>query len=240
MLKDIFSIYRYLVRNLKDLCFPAYCLGCESEGNYLCPACKYEIKAQKNNPGLSPVTRTDENGALDGVASVFEYREGQLVARLIHAYKYDFLKELHQPLGEIMADFLKEFSENNLSLAISEPIFCPVPLHKVRQKWRGFNQSSLLAGVIARNSGGKLEELLQRTKFATPQMELSKEKRITNVLGAFSVNPRNGNILPGMFTKPVFLVDDVATTLSTLKECALTLKNEGFKRVYAIVLARVC
>ena len=77
-------------------------------------------------------------------------------------------------------------------------------------------------------------------------MELKKEERCRNVADAFAyagIAPMQGDPNAGRQPpdppKKVLLLDDVATTLSTLNSCAKALKAAGVKTVSAIVLARV-
>ena len=73
-----------------------------------------------------------------------------------------------------------------------------------------------------------------RKKYTKPQKEIqNKKERMENIKDAFHVpNPAL------VKDKTVFLVDDIATTGSTIKECARVLKRAGAKHVFAIVIAR--
>ena len=53
-------------------------------------------------------------------------------------------------------------------------------------------------------------------------------------MGAFSVSEKFKAKLEG---KNIVLVDDIATTGATLKECAKVLKKSGAKRVIGVTLA---
>ncbi len=109
----------------------------------------------------------------------------------------------------------------------------PVPLHARRERSRGYNQAALLARPLADLLEAPVEgHLLRRTVDNRPQVESRAESaRSRNVSGIFEAaqNVRDKRIL---------LVDDVATTGSTLNECARTLRKAGARRVDAIVLAK--
>lgn len=79
-------------------------------------------------------------------------------------------------------------------------------------------------------------DLLRRTRFTKPQMKTeSKPERLANLSDAFRVPIEIAGPLVG---KSVWLIDDVATTGTTLDECARTLKNAGAKTVWGIVVGR--
>ncbi len=207
-----------------DVFFPAFCLGCGKEGSYCCESCFESIKVDVTNDISLP-----DRCFLDNLYAVSDYKNNSLLASLIHNFKYEFIKELSMPLGRLILNRLK-------SMDLQKMVLVPVPLHKSRQKWRGYNQSELLCLEISVGSTIKTCKLLERRHFKKPQMELKKEDREKNVLNAFNVSK-----IADKTDKDaqIILVDDVATTLSTLNECAKILKQSGFNHVSAIVLARV-
>lgn len=83
----------------------------------------------------------------------------------------------------------------------------------------------------------EMRQLLQRMHFSKPQMELEREERFKNVSDVFQVN--NVNMDENIKSTTIVLVDDVATTLSTLNSAAKALKTAHFLHVYGLVLARV-
>ena len=114
-------------------------------------------------------------------------------------------------------------------------ILIPIPLHNVREKWRGFNQSSLVGEKIAEELGFRYEEnLLLRVLNKTAQVGLNREDRLTNMKEVFKVNKKIK-----IDNKYLYLVfDDVWTTGATLKECCFILKKMGAKSVWALTIAR--
>ncbi len=92
-----------------------------------------------------------------------------------------------------------------------------VPLHPRKQREREFNQAYLLAKQLAKKTGlPLLKNALSRKIYTKPQNRLSVEERRKNVKGAFLINKRFKNIIPG---SRVLLIDDIITTASTAKEC---------------------
>ena len=110
----------------------------------------------------------------------------------------------------------------------------PVPLHKERERERGFNQAELLAGVVAnRFHRPVLRKALARTRRTSPQAGKPRE-RTRNVRGAFAVgNPET------VKDRTLLLVDDVFTTGATVNECAKVLMKAGAQGVFVYTLARV-
>jgi competence protein ComFC len=108
-----------------------------------------------------------------------------------------------------------------------------VPLHPTRLRQRGFNQSLLLAQQAGGLLGVEVKEALIRTRRTDAQVNLGAEQRMTNVAGAFAVQPHVP--VAGL---SVVLIDDVVTTGSTLSSCAEALINAGASSVKAASLAR--
>lgn len=111
----------------------------------------------------------------------------------------------------------------------------PVPLHPKRRRERGYNQSLLLAQIIAEAWDVPMAaDLLVRTVNTPHQTGLAKSARKDNVAQAFAVPPRAVEAVRG---KEILLVDDVITTGSTLLACARTLHQAGAKAISSVTLA---
>ena len=110
----------------------------------------------------------------------------------------------------------------------------PVPLHLTRLRWRGFNQSLILARGIGLRIHTPVDPwLLSRARPTQPQAKLSREDRRANVRGAFRVHT------PALAKgKRLLLVDDVYTSGATVEECARTLYQDGARSVDVFTLAR--
>ena len=223
-----------------DFLFPVFCLGCKKEGRWLCQNCRQNIRLQEKQ--VCPFCyKESESGvvcahckevqkcALDGVLVAARFEEKSLLQRCIHNFKYEGLKDMGNELGILLANLL---TSNNFS----HDVLCPVPLHFRRLHWRGFNQSEVLTETLHGKLNIPIHHLLLRASFHVPQMELSREERKKNVIDAFAINTNAFKNFPQ--DRNVILVDDVCTTTSTLEACASTLKQNGVKNVFAIVLAR--
>jgi ComF family protein len=147
--------------------------------------------------------------------------EGALRA-IVHAFKYGARSTLARPL----AARLRACGEEVLAGA---DMVVPIPLHRSRQRQRGFNQ----AAEIARYLGVPTVAALQRTRRTPPQADLPASRRHANVRGAFVP-------APAVFVTDlvVVLVDDVSTTGATLNACAEVLLRAGAREVRALIVAR--
>ena len=114
----------------------------------------------------------------------------------------------------------------------------PLPLSPQRLQTRGFNQSWLLAQQLTRQSQTAARadaRLLLRIRDTRPQSQLLRGERLTNVKGAFMVDPLRANQL---VDRRVVLVDDVMTSGASIYTAAQALQNAGAAQVTALVLAR--
>ena len=114
----------------------------------------------------------------------------------------------------------------------------PMPLSMQRLQTRGFNQAWQLATALAGQSRSLARtdaRLLLRVKDTRPQSQLKRAERLTNVKGAFLVDPLRTAELDG---RRVVLVDDVMTSGASLFTAAVALKQAGATHVTAIVFAR--
>jgi ComF family protein len=144
---------------------------------------------------------------------------------VIHLFKYDRIKPLARPLGDLLLEALP--------LDESFDAVAPVPLHWRRRWQRGFNQSEMLGRIVARRRGIPLRDVLRRVRATDAQAGLSHTARRKYVAAAFGV--RAGERLDG---QRWLLVDDVMTTGSTVAACARALKKAGAARVAVLTVAR--
>ena len=151
---------------------------------------------------------------------------------LILAYKFKGQLGVGRQLQECLALAFERQAALFPELAACE-LVVPVPLHVRRLTWRGFNQSSELARLLARRRGLPIrQEALLRVRRTVPQMELDRSARAENIRGAFAGDP---GILDG---RTALLVDDIMTTGSTLEECSRMMRAAGAAQVHVLVLAR--
>jgi ComF family protein len=149
--------------------------------------------------------------------------------QVVQKFKYGRKVSLGKPLGRLMAEGCQEFLK-----ACHMDLIIPVPLHPKRLRWRGFNQSLLLARQVGRMVQVPVDPfLLYRNRETPPQTQLTEEERRKNVRGAFAID--GGKPLK---EKSVLLVDDVYTSGATVNECSRVLVQGGAREVHVLTLAR--
>lgn len=200
-----------------DLLFPITCVGCGKEKTHCCSDCFLKI------PRRIPRHYQQQNNSLIAAA---DFKENSLLDELIHRFKYEGAQKIAGILVSLLPTL--QFNPHNTVLV-------PVPLHPKRENFRGFNQSALLALEIKKKCGFEVLNILQRDRHTTPQIELSRSKRLTNVNGAFSIKNPRLNLSREIF---YILIDDVYTTGATMQECMKTLQSHGAFNTVGLVIGR--
>ncbi|GBE17234.1 DNA utilization protein GntX [bacterium BMS3Abin15] len=227
-----------------DTLFPVSCISCSKPNIWICKKCLSKIPLINNQvcpfceKAITPDGRVcfkcRKKYSLDGLLVASSY-QNELVSSVVHYYKYRFVEDLSLPLGIIL---IKAFLQSEFPIP---DIIIPVPLHKRRLRWRGFNQAELLAQHLGENltPGFNISvesNFLTRYLYTHPQMKIKNyAQRKKNIEGVFK--PEKG-IRKTIKGKNILLVDDIATTGATLFECARVLKRNGANRVFATVIAR--
>lgn len=152
-----------------------------------------------------------------------------VIRECVHKFKYrgGFALEL------LFKDLMLEFAEKHMDMHHYSWLV-PVPLHRVKYRERTFNQSAALATHLSKRFRVPiLKNNLIRVRLGSPQMMLSKDKRLEDIKNSFKI--KDPALLKG---KSVLLVDDVITTGATANECSKVLKEAGASSVEVLTLAR--
>lgn len=240
-----FSVVHSLVNGLLDLIFPRLCLLCRSpldpsepKGN-LCPCCARRI--EYNHPsfcekcsrpvmaGRDPLCRSCRHRALffDRCWGAVIYNDTMRI--LLHLFKYGKHTELRRDFSRMMIAFVKKYS-----IPVHDcDLIIPVPLHRTRFRERGFNQSGLIALLLAREFQIPCDTtIIRRVRHTVNQARVNSKQRWTNIQGTFTI--KHPDII---INKNILLVDDLLTTGATLSEISLELKKAGAGSVYGLTTA---
>ncbi|MDL2224609.1 ComF family protein [Eubacteriales bacterium OttesenSCG-928-M02] len=133
---------------------------------------------------------------------------------MVTGLKFENKRYFVPPLAHFMA---QAFSAH----PVAADLILPVPLHKKKLRQRGFNQSALLARALSELLGiPTKEDGLSRIRDTLPQMDLSREARLQNVVNAFAAN----GDYAGMH---ILIVDDILTTGASLMDAQRALFLAG-------------
>ena len=144
----------------------------------------------------------------------------------LHTLKYRRNIGLGESLAIQMADFVS-------SLDWPVEVMIPVPLGKNRLKERGYNQVGLVARPLAFRLRLRYEPTaLRKIRETRSQVGLTVFQRHKNVQNAYQADPK---VITG---KSILMMDDVATTGSTISACSEALRSAGAQDVYVITIAR--
>ncbi|HEX2120920.1 MAG TPA: ComF family protein [Thermoanaerobaculia bacterium] len=241
MQSRIGSALSFFGREALRIVLPSWCVACDRELPWeertasCCAACWSALPRIQRSKCRSCALPLPDGAALciacsaDPLPLVWceawgEYR-GPL-ERLLHALKF----QRHDFLDDALAALLEETLRARGDLAFDA--VAGVPMHRAKERKRGYNQAELLARALARRIGVACDmTLLERSHERATQSTLQKQQRAANVRGAFAASPRAEG-------KSVLIVDDICTTGETLRACAGALVRAGAERVCAVAVAK--
>lgn len=244
----LINAFKNTLKFIIDILFPIQCLGCNKEDIWLCNTCLDKLLKNLNQQTTCPICNQNnyfngqvclscqKNFNLDKVFIALPY-ENQLIQKLIKVYKYNFIKDLSQLLSKILISYFNKFYQQEKLIVITSP------LAKKRLRWRGFNQSELLAKNFAYFFKFTiLTDLIIKVKNTKEQAFLNRNQRLENIKNVFQLNKKlvlkNEGIDQNISGQSFLIIDDVITTGATLGEIAKVLKISGAKNVWALVLAK--
>ncbi|GAB3653042.1 ComF family protein [Echinicola sediminis] len=216
------------------LVFPETCCVCRSSlfdfENQLCRSCQaklpvtsYHLRPQNNDLAVKITGLTRATN----VMAFLRFSKKGMSQRLLHQLKYRNKPELGKLLGKLYG---QQLLDSGFEMAWEGVL--AVPLHPLKEKSRGYNQSLMFAEGLAKVLQVPVIKALKRRKFTSTQTKKSRMQRIENVEGVFELCM--GAALKG---KNLLLVDDVMTTGATLASCANVLLEAGARQVDLAVIA---
>lgn len=226
-------LYHWLWEILDGL-FPPRCGGCGKEGARWCAECQRQVQIPMPPLCLRCGTSIKEGTLCFSCQQhlpAFEIlRSWSLFTGPVRSALHHLKYRRNMGLGEALAIPFARFVR---SLGWPVDAVIPIPLSPKRYQERGYNQVALVAYPLALHLRlPYLGRALQRTRETRSQVGLSVQERRQNVQNAFKA--QDGWVKG----KRILLVDDVATTGSTLSSASEALLSAGATAVYAVTLAR--
>jgi len=208
----------------------------------LCPRCfvylSFDAKSlclACNNPTFNNLThpRCKRKYTIDGCFSAPAYNKP--MQKLIFNFKYKpYLTDLKTVLADLFYESIIQNEQFIKLIANGKWLIVPIPLSKAKLRKRGYNQAEILGKELSKKLNIPVQNLLERTRETKTQVGLTNLQRKLNVRNAFEIINHKSSII----NQNILLVDDVATTGSTLLEAAKVLKRAGAQKVFGLTLAR--
>lgn len=192
---------------------------------YICETCAQEIGYYNNR--INPIDLPAKVEAFcDGIICIGRYADSFKAS--LRRYKFGNRPSYYRAFGRLLALKIQNMEQlGPIDLVI------PVPLHKNKQKLRGYNQAELIAGYAAKALGLPMAaNLLIKSEETRSQSMLHRGERLRNLENSFCVVQNKA-----IENKSILVVDDIITTGSTINECSKALKHAGARSVTAGVIA---
>ncbi len=230
------SLIGRLVAPVVDFVYPPVCPICHtlSDGDEkgICASCwgSFRPLGDPDAACIALRERFEQDGSVDGFIACYLFQKEGSLQEAVHLLKYRGWKSVGVRLGrEVGRRLMEESGGEEIDWVV------PVPLHRLKKRERGYNQSELLCEGITSITAIRTEKrLLYRSRYTQSQTALDVGERKSNVAEAFTVRPSRS---PDVRGRSLLIVDDVITTGATICACASALKAAGAARVCAAAVA---
>ena len=193
-----------------------------------CPNCATFIHSNATPEQLALHHRFCHSSQVQGIAAfnALAPYAGQMRQNLLQL-KYHGQRRLAKPLGQEIARAWQH-------TGWPADVIIPVPLHAEKMKQRGYNQCDLLSKACGEVLNlPVLSNVLQRVKATEVQNKLNAEERKSNVESAFACEDG----IEQLAGKNIILLDDIITTGSTMRACAVALQSARPAAIYGLAVA---
>jgi len=223
-----------MLNTLLNFFYPRMCISCGNvllpHERFLCLHCLYNLPETRYHEfSHSPLTQLFLGRvAVENVGAFLFYKKGNHTQKILHHLKYYGVKEVGAFLGKIYGkQLIQEEKWKTVDMII------PIPLHKKKEKKRGYNQSEWIAkGLSAGMQIPCNTNLLVRTEFTETQTKKNRFHRWQNVKEVFQLT--DSDVLRD---KHIIVCDDVLTTGATLEAAIQKLTAVASVKVSVVTLA---
>lgn len=216
------------------LFFPSNCLICGKRLNTPSAILCFECETKMPRTGFrdrydNPVSKIFWGRVpVRSGTSLFRFEKGSAYQALLHDLKYGGNKGVGLYLGRLLGLEILHSSFGDCELML------PVPLHRIKLRERGYNQSELIARGVSEVTGIPMEnKLIERKKYNRSQTFMNREERFENMAGAFSLSRHSLDLN----NKKILIIDDVITTGATLEACCLVLLKHYNCQLYVATVS---
>lgn len=211
---------RLFWKGFSTLLFPKECIACGEllldQEDGVCTSCDFYLPSMDSALNSRVLVESKFFGKVDFnfALAVFDMGHSERVHRIIQNIKYKNLPKIAYDIGMRFGEKHKENSEIG-----SIDTIIPIPLHRRKEKERGYNQSRYFAEGLGKSLCKKVDvKSLKRKKYTSSQTHKDRLERYENVKDIFEcLSPAE------LKDKHVLIVDDVVTTAATMVSAAHTL-----------------
>ena len=227
-----FKVARKIASSALLECLRPQCLTCQSTMTKLASICQRCQEQLIPSPSRClfcdlPLTAAkvciicrSKPAPIDRFQSAFLYREP--LPSLINLWKFQNRPDLTHLIALLAANPLQ-------TLLLNADLVVPMPTHRRRQVWRGFDHIWLLSNVLCRQlQRSPPTPVLKQVHWRPQQSKINRSLRQTN-----------GHIFKAkksLSNQTVALVDDIATTGATALAAASALKDAGALSVALVTI----
>jgi len=211
-----------VIKNLLNLFFPKLCFGCSlflvDNEDYVCTKCRHDLPVTNFHFNNSNTVEKVFYGRvkIEQATSLLLFEKKGIVQQLLHNLKYKGYEDIGVFLGKWIGHELSTVKAySNIDVII------PVPLHKKKQRKRGYNQVAKFGIEIAKAlNADYIDNVLIKTTDTKTQVFKKRIARWNSNNEVFTI--KNLNLING---KHILLVDDIITTGATIESCANVLNK---------------
>lgn len=219
--------------SLFDSILPRFCYSCKTKlatgDKSICSNCLKRIKEiDDSRLQIEYDRKFGVKQIISDFFSPFLFEKDKELQHAIHSLKYENKFRTGVFFGEVIAEKIINRRSNWIP-----DIIIPIPLHKLKETERGYNQSYFIAKGFSKVTGITLiKSAVKRSKYTESQTTLTFTEREENIDGAFKVTNKKA-----VYNKSILLIDDVITTGATVSECGRVLVEAGAKKIFAASIA---